>query len=80
MKSNNDANKYAIARDGDRFGPYAVFVGDEVRFTIPDSHSSTLGVVLAIPSESIVKVEAKDGWYKGEIFRDRITAVFPKFK
>jgi len=75
-----DKNKYAVLLDNDDFGPKSVFVGDQVRFIRPNSTESILGIVLKIPSYSFVEVESKDHQYRGKIYRDRITAVFPKFK
>lgn len=74
-----DKNKFAVLLNGDNFGPKAVFVGDEVRYIVPDTTSSSIAEVLEIPSESIVKIIDKNYGTK-TIYRDRITYVFPKFK
>lgn len=75
-----DKNKFAIALEGDNFGPKILFVGDQVRFMPPDSTSSIIGEVIEVPSSSMVRVESKSNKYIGNIFRDRILSVFPKFK
>ena len=72
--------KYSILPDGDSFGPKILYVGDEVRYIVPDSTSSELANVLEIPDFSMVKIQPKGSDRTRTIYRDRITAVFPRFK
>ena len=86
LANQKDPNEFAVLLDGDSFGPKIVFVGDDVRFLMPDSTSTTqMATVLEIPDRSSVVIQAKGGGLLSEgtkktIYRDRILVVFSKFK